>query len=68
MKQISYEEAIKELNLIISKLESGQAAFDESLLLVEKGKELVSICYNSLSKAKGKLTEIKESLGKLEEF
>lgn len=67
MEKITYEEASKELSQIIAKLESGQITLDEAVKLFERGKELIAICYSSLSLAKGKLTEIKETLGKLEE-
>ena len=67
MEKISYEEAIKELTQIIAKLESGQTTLEEATILFERGKDLVSVCYQSLSQAKGKITEIKETLDKLEE-
>ena len=68
MEKQTYEEALKELTQIIEKIEKGQVSLDESLLLIERGKELVVFCNNSLSSAKGKLTEIEEILGKLEEI
>ena len=68
MENISYEDATKELNIIISKLEGGSITLDEAVACVERGKELIKLCYQSLSHAKGKLTELKDSLGKLEEI
>ncbi|MBO5394397.1 MAG: exodeoxyribonuclease VII small subunit [Clostridia bacterium] len=65
--KISYEEAAKQLQEIIDKIENGKLPLDEAVKLFEKGKELISICYNLLDQAKGKLTEIKEVAGKLEE-
>ncbi len=62
MENISYEEAAKELNQIIEKLEEGSL-----VKLFERGQELIKICYNSLDKAKGKLTEIKETIDNIEE-
>lgn len=67
MEKISYEDATKELTIILNKLEGGQVTLEESLQLVERGKILISICHETLLQAKGKLTEIKETLGKLEE-
>lgn len=67
MEKLTYEDAFKELNEIISKLESGLITLDETIKLIERGKELISVCHISLSQAKGKLTEVKEILGKLEE-
>ncbi len=39
----------------------------EAVKLFERGQELIKICYNSLDKAKGKLTEIKETIDNIEE-
>ena len=65
--KISYEEASKELQDIISKIETQQLPLDEALKLFERGQELLKQCYSSLDQAKGKLTEIKETAGKIEE-
>ncbi len=67
-KEISYEDASKELNEIINRLEEGEVPMSEALELFEKGKNLVKVCYSHLDKAKGKLTEIKESIEGLEEI
>ena len=64
---ISYEEASKELQTIIEKIDSGMLAMDEAMTLFERGQKLVAICYGQLDKAKGKLTEAKEMAGKIEE-
>lgn len=66
-KLLSYEDAITQLSQITAKLESGQVTLDEALKLLERGKELVILCNNMLSQAKGKMTEIKEELNKIEE-
>lgn len=68
MEKITYEMATKELSQIISKLESGTLTIDEALTLFERGKQLLSICHKTLNEAKGKLTEIKESIDGLEEL
>ena len=64
---VSYEDALKELNKIIEKVESGKASLSETVEFLERGKELVEVCYKELDTARGKLTEIKEALNKLEE-
>lgn len=68
MENLTYDQATKELTQIVSTLENGQITLDEALKLFERGKELISFCYSSINLAKGKLTEIKETLGKLEEI
>ncbi len=66
-KKITYEESSKELNTIIEKVESGTLSMDEVISLMTRSKHLIEICYKELDKAKGKLTEIRETLDKLEE-
>lgn len=67
MEKMTYEEASKELNSIIEKIESGTLPMEEVIKLMTKSKSLIEICYKELDKAKGKLTEIRETLGTLEE-
>ncbi len=67
MEKLSYEEAVTELNEIISKLENGNVSMTDALCLFEKGQVLIKICYDHLDKAKGKLTEIKETIDNIEE-
>lgn len=67
MEKISYEEASKELNSIIEKIESGTLPMEEVIKLITKSKTLITTCYKELDKAKGKLTEIRETIDNLEE-
>lgn len=64
---MTYEEAAKELETIISKLETGNLAMGEAMKLFERGEELSKICFKELNTAKGKLTLIKEELSRLTE-
>lgn len=65
--KLSYEEASKQLNKIIEQLEDGDLAMSKAMELFDEGLKLIKICYQTLDKAKGKLTEVQENLGKLEE-
>lgn len=65
--KISYEEASKQLDQIITELESGNLSMDKALENFEKGKALAQVCYSNLDKVKGKLTEVNEILSKLVE-
>lgn len=67
MEQLTYEDAAKELNDIITKIESGNLAISEAIELIERAKQLIVFCYKELDRTKGKLTEIKETLNSLEE-
>lgn len=66
-KELSFEESCDKLQEIINKIESGSLSLQESISSFEEGQKLVKSCYEQLSQAKGKLTEIKQSLDKLEE-
>ena len=66
-KNLSYEDAVKELNKITEQLESGDLPMNKATEIFERGQELIKLCYQNLDKAKGKLIEVKENLGKLEE-
>lgn len=67
MDKLSYEEASKELNAIVKRVEDGDASVSETVELLERGKVLLTICYKELDKANGKLVELTEIMGKLEE-
>ncbi len=47
-ENMSYEEAAKELESIISKLESGEASLDDSIKLYSRGMELSKYCKEKL--------------------
>lgn len=53
---IKYEEAIKQLEEIVLKLENGSASLDESISLFEKGTKLANVCSNKLKSAQQKIT------------
>ena len=58
-KKLSYEEARDELAEVVSTLESGQSALEESLALWERGEELAKICQQWLDGARAKLAAAK---------
>ena len=58
----NFEEALKELEIIFSALETGKVSLDESLALYEKGIKLVKEANDLLNEAKSKLTNVSEIL------
>ncbi|MBR2751469.1 MAG: exodeoxyribonuclease VII small subunit [Clostridiales bacterium] len=48
VNDMSYEEAVKELESIISKLESGEASLDDSIKMYSRGMELSKFCKDKL--------------------
>ncbi len=55
---LTYEQAIKELENIVSKLENSEVSLEESISLFEKGTELVKICNGKLNTAEQKFTQL----------
>jgi exodeoxyribonuclease VII small subunit len=58
MSEPSFEEAQRELEGIVERLESGQASLDEAITLWERGEELYRLCATRLDTAQGKIEEL----------
>ncbi len=58
--EMSFEEALVELEGIVEKLEKGQLSLDESLGLFEKGIKLVKECNMKLKSAQMKVEKLIE--------
>ena len=54
----TFEQAQAELELIVERLEQGQASLDEALALWERGEELYRLCAARLAAAEGKVEEL----------
>ena len=54
----TFEEAQKELEGIVHRLESGEAPLDEALVLWQRGEELYRLCRDRLDTAEGKIEEL----------
>jgi len=54
----SFEEAQRELEQIVERLERGDADLDEAITLWERGEELYKLCVGRLDAAHGKIEEL----------
>ncbi len=54
----TFEQAQKELEEIVQRLESGETPLDEALKLWERGEELYRFCRERLDSAEGKIEEL----------
>lgn len=61
ISSLSFEEALKELETIVARLESGDASLDESISLYARGDALRSQCEARLKDAQARIEKI--SLG-----
>lgn len=64
IKTYTFEQASKELDEIISKLESGDLNLEDSINLYEKGAFLIEHCNSTLGKMTGIITIIKDKIEK----
>jgi len=55
---MKFEEAMKGLEEIVKKLESGETTLDESMELFEKGVSLSRVCQKLLTEAQFKVTKL----------
>lgn len=63
-KKLTFERGMERLEEIVSKLERGEAALDESLKLFEEGAKLVKQCTAILDKAEQKVVLLESGEGK----
>ena len=58
---MKFEESLKELDVIVDKLESGKLSLDESVELYSMGMKLCLECADKLNEVKGKIALLEES-------
>ena len=56
--QMSFEDAIKELETVVGQLDRGDVALDESIALYERGAALKARCEAKLKEAEEKVAKI----------
>ena len=61
MKDMKYEEALKRLNDIMIKLESGEIPLDKTFEMYDEGIKPSGFCRNQLTEAEGKIMKITKS-------
>ena len=58
MSEATFENAQRELETIVQRLESGDASLDEAIMLWERGEELYRVCSEKLDAAHGRIEEL----------
>ena len=59
IETLSFEDALNELERIVSRLESGEATLDESIQLYERGDRLRQRCADRLDAAQARIEAIR---------
>ncbi|MCA1054775.1 exodeoxyribonuclease VII small subunit [Rossellomorea aquimaris] len=57
-EELSFEEAMKQLEEIVDKLEEGEVPLEKALQFYQKGMELSKYCHDTLNKAENQLTKM----------
>jgi exodeoxyribonuclease VII small subunit len=55
---VKFEDALKELQLIVEHFENGDIELEEAIEKFKRGSELVKICETKLNEAEGKINEL----------
>jgi exodeoxyribonuclease VII small subunit len=58
LSEATFEDAQRELETIVQRLESGEASLDEAISLWERGEELYRVCSEKLDAAHGRIEEL----------
>jgi exodeoxyribonuclease VII small subunit len=58
IKNMSFEEALKELETIVKKIDSGEETLESAIVSFERGSELKKHCQEKLDSAKLKIEKI----------
>lgn len=67
MKELKFEEAMKELETIANDLEKGDLSLEESVTKFEEGMKLSKKCNDIIQEAEKKITILLQKDGKIEE-
>jgi exodeoxyribonuclease VII small subunit len=62
-EQLDFEQALRELEALVEKLESGELSLEESLKHFERGVSLTRICQSALENAEQKVQILTEKSG-----
>lgn len=61
IKNMSFEEGLKELESIVRRLDSGQESLEMAVISYERASELKSLCESKLAQAKLKIEKVSKS-------
>tara|TARA_B100000963_G_C22566472_1_gene643959 strand:+ start:953 stop:1183 length:231 start_codon:yes stop_codon:yes gene_type:complete len=67
-KELSIELSLERLELIVSKMESGEIPLEKSLVLFEEGMNLIRECQGDLKEAEQRIEHLIKDNGKVKNF
>lgn len=67
-KEMSFEKALENLEVIVKELESGNVPLEEAIKKYSEAMELVKLCSDKLKDATDKVTKILTENGEIKDF
>ncbi|KPB03891.1 exodeoxyribonuclease VII small subunit [Bacillus sp. CHD6a] len=67
-KEVTFEEAMKDLENIVEKLEEGDVPLEEAISFYKEGMKLSKLCHDKLSHVEEEMEQILKENGELESF
>lgn len=67
-KDLTFEQAIEQLEKIVERLEEGDVPLEQAITYYQEGMELSKLCHKKLSTVKEKMTKIVNEQNELEVF
>lgn len=67
-KELSFEEAIEQLEHIVELLEEGDVPLEEAINIYKRGMDLSKVCHGKLQVAQEQLVQIVDENGELKPF
>ncbi|MCM8900887.1 exodeoxyribonuclease VII small subunit [Caldicoprobacter algeriensis] len=67
VSELTFEEALRELEIVVSRLESNDLSLDEAIELFKRGISLSAHCNAKLERAEGMVKLLIQNQGKIEE-
>ncbi|PLR84491.1 exodeoxyribonuclease VII small subunit [Bacillus canaveralius] len=67
-KQLTFEEAMEKLEVIVDRLEEGDVPLEEAISIYKEGMELSKLCHDKLKSVEEQLTQVLTEEGKTEPF
>ncbi|MFU0791511.1 exodeoxyribonuclease VII small subunit [Cerasibacillus sp. JNUCC 74] len=67
-KELSFEEAMQELEEIVEKLETGDVPLEKAIIYYQDGMKLSKLCNDKLNQVEDKMTKIMNEQGDLDPF
>lgn len=66
--EMTFEEAMEEMEKIVGRLEEGEVPLEEAIDLFQKGMSLSKVCHLKLEKVEEKMDQILEEDGEMKSF